>query len=280
MKSAFRFILPLILIVAAVAAYYLWSTRQAAPPPAIAVQEKTEPANTQENPPVPATPSLDEPKPIQHPLEPVTQAEPLLAVKDSDSLITPALKALIGTDLWRDLFYPEEIIRRIVTTIDNLPRSEASAKLWPVHPGGTWLETTGNDDNLIISPTNTARYDAYMTVVQNISISRLAALYRQYYPLFQRAYADLGYPDAYFNDRLVVAIDDLLATPEPIEAPRLVQKKVLYQFVDPDLEKRSAGQKIMLRIGVENAQIVKSKLRELRSAITSSAPDAGQTSLR
>ncbi len=97
--------------------------------------------------------------------------------------------------------------------------------------------------------------------------AQLVAVYRHFYPLFQQAYVELGYPQGYFNDRLVAAIDDLLATPEPAEPPRLVQQKVIYQFADSDLEGRSAGQKIMLRIGTENARTVKAKLREIRKLV-------------
>jgi len=53
------------------------------------------------------------------------------------------------------------------------------------------------------------------------------------------------------------AIDDLLATPE-LDAPvKLLRPRVLYEFADPDLETRSAGQKILLRMGPENAARVK-----------------------
>jgi hypothetical protein len=106
-----------------------------------------------------------------------------------------------------------------------------------------------------------------MMAVKALDAQKLAASYRQHYPLFQEAYRDLGYPKGYFNDRLITAIDDLLATPEPKAPLRLVQVKVRYQFADPDLEHRSAGQKIMLRIGVENARVVKAKLREFRAAV-------------
>jgi hypothetical protein len=44
----------------------------------------------------------------------------------------------------------------------------------------------------------------------------------------------------------------------------VVRPKVLYQFADPDLETRSAGQKILLRMGAENAARVKAKLTEIR----------------
>jgi hypothetical protein len=66
---------------------------------------------------------------------------------------------------------------------------------------------------------------------------------------------------------LIAAIDDLLATPEPKEALRLVQVKVRYQFADPDLERRSAGQKMLLRMGPENARVVKAKLRDFRQYV-------------
>ncbi|HYL23657.1 MAG TPA: DUF3014 domain-containing protein [Burkholderiales bacterium] len=39
---------------------------------------------------------------------------------------------------------------------------------------------------------------------------------------------------------------------------------MLYEFADPDLETRSAGQKILLRMGPENAARVKAKLWEIR----------------
>lgn len=81
---------------------------------------------------------------------------------------------------------------------------------------------------------------------------------------------DLGYPKAYFNDRLIEVIDHLLAAPEVPAQTKLVQPKVFYQFADPDLETRSAGQKILMRIGNENAARIKAKLREIRSELTRS----------
>jgi len=89
----------------------------------------------------------------------------------------------------------------------------------------------------------------------------------QVYPLLQQDYEQLGYPGRYFNDRVVQVIDHLLNTPE-VQAPvLLIQPKVLYEFADPKLEELSAGQKILVRIGHENAVKVKAKLREIRSAL-------------
>jgi len=56
---------------------------------------------------------------------------------------------------------------------------------------------------------------------------KLIAVYVEYYPLFQQAYDDLGYPSAYFNDRLVEVIDHLLETPDTKD-PML---RVYHRFV-------------------------------------------------
>jgi hypothetical protein len=103
------------------------------------------------------------------------------------------------------------------------------------------------------------------------------ALVRRYveaYPLFQRAYEELGYPNRYFNDRLIEAIDDMLATPDMTQPIGVIQPKVFYQFTDPDLETRSAGQKVLLRMGGENAAKVKAKLRELRGELAAAGAAA------
>ena len=109
--------------------------------------------------------------------------------------------------------------------------------------------------------------------MEAVEAKRLASAYLRLYPLFQKAYEELGYPNAYFNDRLVQAIDDMLAAPE-VSAPELVQPKVLWQFADPALEDRSAGQKIMIRMGPANAARVKDKLRAIRKEIVALAPQS------
>ena len=57
-----------------------------------------------------------------------------------------------------------------------------------------------------------------------------------FYPLFQQAYQALGYPNGYFNDRLVVTIDNLLAAPDVTADVALVRPNVMYQYADPKLE--------------------------------------------
>jgi hypothetical protein len=126
---------------------------------------------------------------------------------------------------------------------------------------------SGGPDDATIAPANFARYAPYVRVMESVDPRALVYSYVRAYALFQRAYEELGYPGKYFNDRLMQAIDDMLAAPE-IDTPiELMKPRILYEFADPDLETRSAGQKIMIRMGKDNASRVKAKLWEIRGEL-------------
>jgi len=96
---------------------------------------------------------------------------------------------------------------------------------------------------------------------------RIVETYQRFYPLLQQAYVSLGYPDGYFNDRVVEVIDHLLATPQPEEPILLIRPHVLYQYADADLEALSSGQKLLIRTGSNNTASIKQFLGELRARI-------------
>jgi hypothetical protein len=253
--------------VASVAAtYWFWPQR---PEPALA-QAPSAPEARSEAPAPQA--SAEEPG-MRYPV-PVPEAEPakpLPTLDNSDPMMRESVTALVGKKAFEEMVYPSALIRRIVATVDNLPRQTAPRRVMPVEPvPGTFtvLDATGE---ATIGTGNSVRYAAYVRVFESVDTRSLVKRYVDSYPLFQRAYAELGFPNAHFNDRLVAAIDDLLAAPELSGPVKLVRPKVQYQFADAELESRSAGQKIMLRMGAENAARVKAKLREIRRELTSPA---------
>jgi Protein of unknown function (DUF3014) len=240
-----------------------WQTRTTpavAPPP---VSQALEPA-----PPAPSTPK------IEHPIE-RAQAEPTtpppMALDHSDPAMRESLAQLFKGNNLPELVQPMNLIRNIVATIDNLPRSKVAPRLLPVKPTSGALSTTTAGDNTIIAPDNAARYAPVLALVQAVDTKQLVAMYVRFYPLFQQAYRELGYPDGYFNDRLVTVIDHLLATPNVKTPITLVQPKVLFHYADPELEALSSGQKAMIRVGPDNAAVLKAKLREIRERVTGSA---------
>lgn len=225
-----------------------------------------------EPPAKPAPPAVAPPAPqaeaeIRFPVEGEPQAK-LPALNESDAAVVEALAGLWDRSTLEQFFNLKDFIRRIVATIDNLPRAKVALRLMPVKPAAGAFVTTGADAGLAVSPGNSARYAPYVRLFEAADSKKVVATYVRFYPLFQDAYRELGYPKGYFNDRLVEVIDHLIAAPE-LQAPvRLVRPKVFYLYADPELEARSAGQKIMMRMGAENATRVKAKLRELRGELT------------
>ena len=263
----------LALVVLAALAYFLWQknqSREAIPPVASAPAEV-------------APPAADAAPAINHPIEqargnvpPSVEQKPLPALMVSDTTMQNTLADLFGSATLGRIFYEDAIVHRFVTTVDNLPRKTLPLRYLPVKPPGGAFVTTGSDDALAIGADNAARYTPYVRLIDAVDAKTLAGIYVHFYPLMQQDYRALGYPNGYFNDRLVQAIDDLLAAPDLTAPPALAQPKVLYVYTDPELESRSAGQKIMMRMGSANAARVRAKLREIRAEITAS----GNTDLR
>jgi hypothetical protein len=192
---------------------------------------------------------------------------PLPALASSDAEVQDALVRLLGRHTFAQFVRPEQLVRHIVVTIDNLPRRTAAPRLWPIHPvPGGYIAPGAGDAT--VARANAARYAPYVAAFEVLDSRKLAAVYAYFYPLFQQAYDELGHPNVYFNDRLIEAIDIMLATPEVPEPIALVQPRVVHQFADPDLEALPSGQKILLRMGTENAARVKAKLTEIRQAVT------------
>jgi hypothetical protein len=123
-----------------------------------------------------------------------------------------------------------------------------------------------------MSPENYARFDFLVNMATSPAPETVAGAYQYMYPLFQEAYVGLGYPDGYFNDRLVEVIDHLLSTPAPAEPILLVQPRVYYEYADPKLEALSGGQKLLLRMGSTNAAKVRQMLQALRVLIVGVRP--------
>jgi Protein of unknown function (DUF3014) len=260
MKKAIPWVIGIVLLAGVGAAIYFWQRKQTPEP---------QPA------PIAAAPAAPIPQvepathyPVPESSEPPAAAQPLPELNDSDQLVQDALAGLIGAESLKKFVVTQEIVRHIVVTVDNLPRKTLAIRLSPVKPVGGEFRTTGKEGSVAIAADNAARYTPYVRVAEAVNAKILVAAYGRLYPLFQKAYEDLGYPKGYFNDRLIAVIDHLLVAPE-IQGPMaLVAPHVQYRFADPKLEALSAGQKILIRMGSENAVVIKAKLREIRRELT------------
>lgn len=194
---------------------------------------------------------------------------PLPPLDDSDSYFLAALIDILGVNI-EALLVKEALIDKFVATIDNLPRDRVAEKIRPAGrlPESFRVDTVGSDGPIYLSPDNYQRYDPLVMNIASADVGAIVETYRRFYPLFQKSYERLGYPNRYFNDRVVEVIDHLLAAPPQPDGPiRLVRPHVLYEFADPRLEALSSGQKLLLRMGPEHAAIIRRFLQDLRSEL-------------
>ena len=255
MRKAIGWVVAVLILASAGVLIYSWRANRSTP--------KTAPPLTASKPTESAAP------PIQNPVPQTGAAAsaPLPSLADSDAPVRDSLTGLIGQSAVMQLVRPDMLVRHIVVTVDNLSRKRAALQLRPVKPVPGQFAVNGNDQHATIDPANYKRYAPYVQALQMLDMKQLATLYFHFYPLFQQSYQNLGYPNGYFNDRLVETINNLLETPDVQGDVALVRPNVMYQYADPKLEGLSAGQKVLVRIGPQNEAIVKAKLRELRAAV-------------
>lgn len=274
-----------LVLVLAAAGYGAWTYMRPGETPVPVVAPPPEPQAPEVQPSAQAEEATSaQPRQEHHPLQPEAddKGHPPLA-PDAAAALEDAVVQWLGRESSLRFVATDGLAHRIVATIDNLPRSHAASRLWPLFPAGGRMQVEETGSGLQLSSGNAARYSAVVDFVGSIDPAQAAALYRRIYPVLQRSYEELGYPGRQFNDRLVAVIDHLLQTPEPDRPPalRLVQVQgqvpsqqpwLRYEFADPELQSLSAGQKILLRMGPENMHLIKSVLRAARAQIA--APGA------
>lgn len=266
----------LILLIAGAGAYYYFQHDKAG-------EQNTQIAQTEPQPmPEDATPEIQHPV-VEPPVisgdsaeESTTETETqesLPTLMESDNRVKEILAGLLGEDLVGQLFQQAGIIHQFVLTVDSLPGKTVPLRyrLLPPTPG-KFLVKKDSSDTIIVDPGNFARYDTYMQLLDKLDAQLFVKWYTRFYPLIQEDYDSLGYKNRYFNDRFISVIDHLLETPEVTGPVELVQPGVFYNYANPALQKLSAGQKILLRIGPANRDIVKAWLLEIRKALASPQP--------
>jgi hypothetical protein len=214
---------------------------------------------------------------IRHPVH--VSAAPALSAAG----LARALADVVGRDAMAALIEVDDFPRRFAATIDNLGRPHAPRLIWPVAPAADRFQVDETAGGPVIGVENAARYAPYVMLAVALDARRAVDLYVRMYPMLQAAYEELGYPDRYFNDRLIAVLDELLATPyveQPVKL-QLVEVKgpvpslrpwVRYEFEDPALESLASGQKVLLRIGRENQRVLKGKLAEIREELVARTP--------
>ncbi len=191
---------------------------------------------------------------------------PLPAVPDSDSLVRELVRALSRHGEWLSWLASEELVLNFVRVVGAVAYDEPpQAALESLEPD-EGFSVVRRGQSFFPAQTSYRRYDLAVEVFDSIDVDGAASVYRQLLPLFEAAHDELGYRYE-FGDTLELAITKLLATPMLDEPPELRLRVISFEYVDAQLEALSPAQKLLLRLGPDNSDRVRAKLRELYGAL-------------
>jgi hypothetical protein len=218
-------------------------------------------------PAVAAEPAAAAPAPVAD-AAPAERSFVIPSLEASDPLIRELVASLSAQPRLARWLANENLVRRFVAAVDNLAEGTSpTTHLRPLGPDGAFRVARPRADAApVVDAASYQRYDALVDAFVALPTAELARLYRELRPLFNQAYAELGYPGRSFDDRLAEAMGRLLAVEVPNQ-PEVKLKVVTYEYMDPELEARSAADKHLMRLGPENARRVQAKLREIATAI-------------
>ena len=208
------------------------------------------------------TAAVVEPDPVEEVIE--TEVIQLPALGNSDSFISERLQQVGNGATLLGYLVDEQMVRRFVVLVDNISQGNLPQSNVPYRNVEGDFPVRTIDDNLFeLDEAGFRRFDRVVDAIVAIDTEQAMMLYRLASPLFQQAYAELGYGDVSFDNTLRRAIRSVLNT-DDIEGPlQLIKPSVMYLYADSEIEGLSDIQKQMIRIGPDNREKVKAKLRQV-----------------
>jgi hypothetical protein len=192
------------------------------------------------------------------------------AAPATEPLAADVAATVASSELVQRWLSSRDWLRRLTAAVNAVADGHSPrAPLSELRPEGAFqVRRRGRVSKLYMAQGSMARYDALTRAFVSVRPARAARLYESVRPELERAQAELGIRDRTFRATVEQAVTHLLETPTPSGPIELTSAKgAAYRFKNPQLEKLSAAQKHLLRMGPRNARAVKRHLRALLTAL-------------
>ena len=243
------------------------STQPNSPLPQIRLQPQQEPASVALSEPEIAT-LPEEVEPLELAPEPElnedeTNVIELPTLTDSDPFVFETLQTLQNGMALVNALAEDQIVRKFVVFVENISRGEFPQTGLPYKGLGQEMPVNEIDDNLfVMDQVAHSRFDQVVSTFVETDTDSAVIIYHMLSPLFQQAYAEIGFRNVSFDETLRAAINNVLRTTN-MEGPyQLVKPSVMYLYADSSVENLAEVHKQLLRIGPDNTSALKAKLRE------------------
>ena len=215
--------------------------------------------------PAPVVDEIEEPTPEPPPAPTEPIEEPLPRLEESDDAVRDALGDIPLGTAGQQFLMPGNIIERSASLIYLMAQGDVPYKLLPVSRPKATFPISDDGTQVITDPAGFERYDALTQWLESLELKPLLSSLEWFIPLFREAWSYYGEDPAAFDMAVVMTLDLVIATPEvDLSEARLIRKEAVWIFEDPAIEGLAPIQKQVLRMGPENAKILKAKAAEMR----------------
>lgn len=198
----------------------------------------------------------------------VVVESPIPTLADSDNWLRDNLPEITWRKELLKLIITEDLIQRFVVFTDNFVQGniayEHSPLTLPASSFTAIIEKSDDNNELMFwDEKATARFSLYVELLRSVDNETLVKWYFELKPLFDQAYASLGYEDENFTEVLQDAITRVLDMEIPSDMLELERPSVMYTFKNQEVESLDDADKLLLRLGKDNLLIIKSVLLEI-----------------
>ena len=216
--------------------------------------------------PVAVEPEIEEPTTPEPPPPPTPVEEPLPRLEESDEAVRDALGDIPLGAAGQQYLIPGNIIERSASVVYLMAQGDVPYKLLPVSRPKAAFPISDDGTQVVTDPAGFERYDALTQWLQSLDLASLLSSLEWFIPLFREAWSYYGEDPATFDMAVVMTLDLIITTPElDLSEARLIRKEAVWIFEDPAIEALAPIQKQVLRMGPDNAEIVKAKAAEARA---------------
>lgn len=235
--------------------------------PRIQLQPEPEPPAVAAVEPIVAPPPVEviapEPEPEPAPVEDDAPVIQLPSLNASDDFVFEGLRAMGNGAALVRLLAEDQIVRKFVVFVENISRGEFPQTGLPYRGIEQEMPVRNIDENLFVMDESAhARFDQFIETFIAIDTDAAMIFYRTLSPLFQQAYAEIGFRNVSFDNTLRRAINNVLNTSHVEEPYQLVRPSLMYLYADADIENLQAVHKQLIRIGPDNTRRLKAKLAQ------------------
>ncbi|WP_040482123.1 DUF3014 domain-containing protein [Luminiphilus syltensis] len=223
-----------------------------------------EPEDTAAEASVPMTPAIP---PTEGPVEEEADSGPLppeaaeVAIKEAYAALSapPAVDQFMASDF---------AIDRGVAVIDNLRIGNVPYKLIPIGRPKAAFPIEESNGVTTMDPEGFSRYQNLAGLIENIDTEAFVDLYRQFEAEIGQAYGLLGYQPEDLENSILYALELIISAPAARPNAELVKREAVYVYVDETLENLPPLQKQIMRMGDDNAEVIKQKAEAFREALS------------